>query len=671
MLRLARITALWIGSVLLLVGAVAGVVNHEVLDADRFAAHADAVRTDPDVARQLGAMLTDRLLEEQPDLVALRPLIETAATGVVSSRALGPLVRSSLSPLYEALVLGEHDPVVLRLADVGAVLVAAVTALAPQTVVSVPPDLDVRLSDLGAGNVDSDVVGPVHLVRLLSWLAPLLGLLVLIAPATLTRGDRRLRRAGVDVGRGALGAGGLLSAMLVIAGALIGRSDPDTLSGAVRLAAWDELATSFWVAAAGTAAVGAVLALVAGPSTQRSSMLLGASLLAALGLALVFDPVRVVTALLWVVGAGMLLTGLIIVVVTLTHARAARAWVLAAVGVMVAGVVIGTWPDDHHLAAARGATDGEGCNGHVALCDRRYDDVAFPATHNSMAAASEPGWFYAEQPDGIVAQLDAGIRVLLVDSWYGRRTNRAGFISTAGESRGRAVAEARAELGQAAVNSALRLEKAVGLAPRGRPAAYLCHDMCELGSTPWRESLEDLRSWLAAHPREVVTLLVQDEVNPADTAALIEQAGLLPDVYTPTDGGKWPTLGDMVASGKRLVVLMENHSGGVAYPWLMRAFDWVQDTPYYFASPEALIDGTDTCARNRGVSDAPLLLVNHWVSDRHAEVTSAARVNAPSVLGSRVSACQRARGMLPNYVAVDFYDRGDLFAVVDELNRIG
>lgn len=42
--------------------------------------------------------------------------------------------------------------------------------------------------------------------------------------------------------------------------------------------------------------------------------------------------------------------------------------------------------------------------------------MAFPATHDSMSAASERGWLFAEQPDGIVAQLDHGIRVLLIDA---------------------------------------------------------------------------------------------------------------------------------------------------------------------------------------------------------------------------------------------------------------
>lgn len=671
MSRSVRAVVDCLGVLLLLVGAVSGVVNREVLDADRFAAHVDAVRTDPEVARQVGALLTDRLLEDQPDLVAIRPLIETTATALVSSASVGPLVRGSVSPLYDALVLGEHDPVVLRLADLGAVVVAAVTVLAPSMAVSVPADLDVRLSDLGAGGFDSGLVGVVHTVRLLAWLAPLLGVALLAASGALAQPGRsrreRGRAAATEVGRGALTAGGLLAAILVVVGAVVGRSDPDTLAGAVRLAVWDQLASTFWLVAIAVAVVGLVVGLTVGPSTERSRTLLRALLMTAIGLALVVDPARVATALLWLAGVGLLVVGLVTAVVTLTKLPAARTWGIAALVVLLVGVLIGAWPADRTLRPAA-AEAGDGCNGRVELCDRRYDEVAFPATHNSIAAASE-GWFFPEQPDGIIDQLDAGIRVLLIDSWYGRETDRAGVITTVGESREQAVAEAEQAFGEAAVRSALRVHDALGLTPRGPTRAYLCHGMCELGATPWLESLKEIRAWLDAHPREVVTLFVQDEVSPADTADLIRRAGLLPDVYTPVDGQEWPTLGQMIESGKRLVVLMENRGGGAAYPWLLQGFDWVQDTPFLFRTP-AELEGEDSCDPNRGTTDAPLLLINHWVTDKTAEISNAERVNAAAVLGTRARACQEARGMLPNYVAVDFYDRGDLFEVVDELNHL-
>ncbi|MFC5494955.1 hypothetical protein [Nocardioides caricicola] len=305
------------------------------------------------------------------------------------------------------------------------------------------------------------------------------------------------------------------------------------------------------------------------------------------------------------------------------------------------------------------------CNGHEELCDRAYDEVAYPATHNSMSAAAEPGWFFPEQPDGIIAQLDHGIRVLLIDTWYGQPTDRRGIVATADKSRAEAIEQARQDFGRRAVDAALRARRAAGLAPTGEVRPYLCHAMCELGSTSWARSLRATKDWLDAHPREVVTLFVQDEVTPADTARVIEQAGLQPYVYTPEEDGTWPTLGEMVDDGTRLVVLMENHGGGELLPWLIPGFDVVQDTPYRFRSPADF-----TCAENRGDPDASLFLVNHWIDDWRNVPQNSAIVNARAVLLPRLRECEEERGQLPNFVAVDYYDRGDLLDVVDELNGL-
>jgi hypothetical protein len=51
------------------------------------------------------------------------------------------------------------------------------------------------------------------------------------------------------------------------------------------------------------------------------------------------------------------------------------------------------------------------CNGLQALCDRRLDEVVLPGTHNSMAAADRPGWFFANQVRPVPRQLDDGIRL--------------------------------------------------------------------------------------------------------------------------------------------------------------------------------------------------------------------------------------------------------------------
>ena len=78
----------------MLLGSVAGVVDRQVLDGPRFARRRDSMRTDEAVTRELGRAITARVLELNPDLVAVRPLVESVATAV----AVRPCVPSSSEP---------------------------------------------------------------------------------------------------------------------------------------------------------------------------------------------------------------------------------------------------------------------------------------------------------------------------------------------------------------------------------------------------------------------------------------------------------------------------------------------------------------------------------------------------------------------------------------------
>jgi hypothetical protein len=46
-------------------------------------------------------------------------------------------------------------------------------------------------------------------------------------------------------------------------------------------------------------------------------------------------------------------------------------------------------------------------------------------------------------------------------------------------------------------------------------------------------------------------------------------------------------------------------------------------------------------------------------------------VNAYEPLLARARECERLRGRPPGLIAVDFYEEGDLFRVVDTLNGVG
>jgi hypothetical protein len=121
----------------------------------------------------------------------------------------------------------------------------------------------------------------------------------------------------------------------------------------------------------------------------------------------------------------------------------------------------------------------------------------------------------------------------------------------------------------------------------------------------------------------------------------------------------------MIRSGERLVVMLESGDGRPEHPWLVNGFDFVQETPFDFPTVESF-----SCAPNRGVRDAPLLQINHWLNGFTSLVSDARLVNAADVLGARAERCRDERGMQPNLIAVNYADIGDLLAVVDTLNGV-
>jgi hypothetical protein len=97
---------------------------------------------------------------------------------------------------------------------------------------------------------------------------------------------------------------------------------------------------------------------------------------------------------------------------------------------------------------------------------------------------------------------------------------------------------------------------------------------------------------------------------------------------------------------------------------LLDAFKEMNETPYTFRSAADL-----SCAPNRGPAKSPLFLLNHWIetTDKRA---AAQAVNQYAVLDARAKQCTTERGHMPNFVAVNFAENGDLLRVVDDLNGI-
>ncbi|MFE0171342.1 hypothetical protein ACFWZ2_03425 [Streptomyces sp. NPDC059002] len=310
-----------------------------------------------------------------------------------------------------------------------------------------------------------------------------------------------------------------------------------------------------------------------------------------------------------------------------------------AVSVALAGSVL--------APAVAGKDAKDLCLGSAALCDKRYDEVAYLATHNSMSTTEDRFIGPLQDPD-IVAQLNAGARGLLIDTYT---------WETPDEITGR--------LQQADFPDDMKqqITDLVAKANPPRPGLWLCHGVCRAGAIGLVETLRQIGDWLDEHPGEVVTLVVQDAITGEQTRQAFHEAGLDHLLFTPDpDPAKpWPTLGQMVRSGKRLVVFAEEADGPA--PWYRNFYRYGMETPFAFKKPAEM-----SCVPHRGGADKRLFLLNHFITDAGGSRLDAAVVNTRRFILDRARRCEAARGRPVNFVAVDFATIGDALGAVDALN---
>ena len=411
--------------------------------------------------------------------------------------------------------------------------------------------------------------------------------------------------------------------------------------------------------------------LVAGGRLPRSLRVLRGLGLAAIGALILLEADPVFTLAALALGGTLVLLGLS-EALSVTSAAAARprvrrprrvvvtagALTLVALGVATAVVLIGRSGPPAPPAAGQISA----CNGAAVLCDRRLDQVVLPGTHNSMSAADRPGWYFANQIRPIPRQLRDGIRLLMLDPHYGVEDSE-GRVRTDLRAEGTNRNRVAGRLGAQAVGVAERLAGRLGLVPaEGERDVYLCHTLCELGAERMAPTLDEIRGFLERNPSEVLMVILESSVDPADVSREFEEAELEPYLAVLDRDRPLPTLRRMIASGRRLVVFDEGDGG--AEDWYQPEFLFVRDTPI-----RSVLRSPGSCAPGRGELESPLLLMNHWVDRFPPSPSANHRISDRPSLLTRVHSCRRRRGSVPNLIAVDFYGSSAVLQVARELNR--
>jgi len=164
------------------------------------------------------------------------------------------------------------------------------------------------------------------------------------------------------------------------------------------------------------------------------------------------------------------------------------------------------------------------CNGNSALCARKYSDVTFIGTHDSAFVGLLPT---QNQIKSITDQLNGGIRFL--------QSQTHNFENT----------------------------------------LKMCHTSCDLEDAGTVENyLQEVKAWMDMHPRDVVTLLLTnpDKVPMSTFDAVFKKVGLDQFAFKPASSPNplgmqdWPTLGDMLNAGQRLVAFIGMYFGQFRMP---------------------------------------------------------------------------------------------------------
>ncbi|MFI0592386.1 hypothetical protein [Streptomyces griseus] len=563
----------------------------------------DFERFTADLATALDALREGRA----PELPAL-PLTEDQADRAADAllTAVPERERAALRPEIE-VALGEGD--------VSTALAATAAAALSDSSRSAVADLRTTLQDgtwdltdtlTAAGNDLTALEEARDYVRLLTLLQVLAVTLALAALVTLwftgpAAPARRLMRLGQ-----ALACAGVLTAVTVLLARLItgGRllAVPSSWAPSVT-ALVDDLQRNAVDQMAATGLGAALAALV------------GGVLLTGVGWALLVRPSRMPTP-------------------TAVRTTAAGVACAALAGVLVVPPVFGP-------SAPRQ------CLGSSRLCDLRYDEAAYLTSHNAMSTTADRFIGPLQDPD-ITTQLNTGVRALQLDTYRWESPQD--------------IAE-RLDSPEFTPEQRRLISGAIDKVNPPREGLWLCHGVCRAGAIELVPALEGIGDWLRAHPTEIVTLIVQDDISPEDTEKAFRAAGLDDLLHTPAadPDAPWPTLGEMIDSGRRLVVFAEKADGPA--PWYRNFYRYGMETPFAFRNPSEM-----TCAPHRGGTGKQLFLLNHFITNAGGSRLDAGRVNARDWVLERTRACEAERGSPVTFIAVDYTTVGDALGAVNELN---
>lgn len=333
----------------------------------------------------------------------------------------------------------------------------------------------------------------------------------------------------------------------------------------------------------------------------------------------------------------------------------------------------------HSIAQGMTQLQESPCNGKVEYCSRPYNELTFAMAHNAQSYKSN--WIFTGLPSNIhnqsrsiTQQLKDGIRAMKMPL-HGYR-------------------------GEAFVCHGIKIETKKALEQKvcsrlgwfgGACTRMLNHvNPCSIDPSTVKlsEILSTLKGFLDQNPKEVITLLLEDQLGDfIKLNTILNESELRLYLYHHKQHKNvWPTLGEMIQENARLVVFVSHPTMGKDlalddFENLMNFSSYVWSSPYHYRNVKAL--GRDLESLNdleienafQSLQlDNRLTLIQHFVTPFIGGSQKGANLaNEATFLKQRVQRYMRLTHKKPNFISVDFYqfpeNKPGIFQIVEELNH--
>jgi len=277
------------------------------------------------------------------------------------------------------------------------------------------------------------------------------------------------------------------------------------------------------------------------------------------------------------------------------------------------------------------------CNGLKSNCDLPVSDVTFAMVHNAQSSRANLFAAYNNLKP-LEEALIAGYRGLMLDSCI-----------------------CDGSIGEKITNYFN------GEGNTGENYLGFCHTSCDAGVRSPVKVLENIKTFLDVNTNEVLILEFEiiDNSLP-ELFAAIDDSGLDEYIYhsTSTDV-EWPTMQSLIDANTRLLLFA--HGDGIDSS--CTEIDCPEGIYYTFDHFQQTNWNDDTCdVKGNEREGIGFFLMNHW-KNNDADLPSqsnAEEFNTYNALMDRVKKCG---DRIPNIIAVDFWDVGDVLPFVAEVNE--